>query len=88
MAYQPVQIDPLPKTPSRDLVLKHLEHFKVQALNYSLGVITDYNAKHLEPREVKTLVDLVLNLEDSVRSSAPEGQQARAVHRLLDKYSS
>ncbi len=86
MDYLPQPIQPLTTKPSRELVLEHLEHFKVQAMNFALATMTNKDSKYLEPKEVKTLTDMVLNLEDSIRQTVPEGQQARAVHRLLDKY--
>lgn len=67
-------------------ILKNLNSFKIHALNYALGTITHPNAEHLEPREVKSLVDIVLSLEDSIKIDDTEGKQARTIKRLLDRY--
>lgn len=69
-------------------ILKHLNDFKVHALNYAMNTMTDKNAVHLEPKEVKSLVDIVLSLEDSIKIDETEGKQARTIKRLLDRYTS
>ena len=69
-------------------ILKYLNDFKVHALNYAMNTMTDKNAVHLEPREVKSLVDIVLSLEDSIKIDDTEGKQARTIKRLLDRYTS
>lgn len=86
MDYLPATIPPLASQASQADILTHLGHFKIQALNYSMATITGKDAKYLEPKEVKSLTDMVLNLEDSIKNSMPEGQQVRTVKRLLDKY--
>lgn len=67
-------------------IRKDIEKFKVTALTLASAQITNVNAIHLEPRELKTLVDIVLNIEDSYKNSINEGEQARKIKRLLDKY--
>lgn len=76
----------LPIDASQADILNHLNTFKVHALNYAMNTITDKNAVHLEPREVKQLVDIVLSLEDSIKIDDTEGKQARTIKRLLDRY--
>jgi hypothetical protein len=56
------------------------------ALNLSTTIISNDNAKYLEPKEVKTLTDIVLNLEDSITIEDTEGKFARKTQRILDKY--
>lgn len=76
----------LPIDASQKEILENLNSFKIYALNYAMATITDSNAQHLEPREVKQLVDIVLSLEDSISIDDSEGKQARTVKRLLDRY--
>lgn len=78
----------LPIDASQKEILLSLSLFKVHALNYAMKTITHANSEHLEPREVKALVDIVLSLEDSISIDDTEGKQARTVKRLMDRYTS
>lgn len=73
---------------TQEEILEHLNSFKIQALNYAVKVISGPNSQHLEPREVKSLTDIVLSLEDSIKSNSSEGSQARKIQQLLSRYSS
>lgn len=76
----------LPLDASTEDILKHLGIYKIHALNFALKTMTDTNAVHLEPKEVKILTDIVLSLEDSISVEDSEGKQARTVKRLFDRY--
>ena len=76
----------LPLTATREEILENLNYFKLAALNYATNQITSHNSQHLEPKEVKTLTDIVLSLEDTVTSQQSEGKQARTIQKILDKY--
>lgn len=78
----------LPIDASQAEILLSLNTFKIHALNYAMGTITHPNAEHLEPREVKSLVDIVLSLEDSIQIEDTEGKQARTIKRLMERYTS
>jgi hypothetical protein len=78
----------LPIDASQAEILLSLNTFKIHALNYAMGTITHSNAEHLEPREVKALVDIVLSLEDSIHIEDTEGKQARTIKRLMERYTS
>ena len=73
---------------STEEIIAKLNHFKIHALNFATETMTNENAKHLEPREVKQLTDIVLSLEDSINLEDSEGKQARTVKRLFDRYTS
>lgn len=74
---------------TQEEILEHLNSFKIQALNYAVKTISDPDiARMIEPREVKQLTDIVLSLEDSIKSNGSEGSQARKIRLLLDRYSS
>lgn len=78
----------IPIDASTEEILLSLQLFKIHALNYAQKTITHANSEHLEPREVKALVDIVLSLEDSIKVDDTEGKQVRTVKRLLDRYTS
>lgn len=73
---------------TQEEIIAHLNSFKIKALNYAVNTISGPNSHHLEPREVKSLTDIVLSLEDSIKSNSSEGSQARKVQQLLARYSS
>ncbi len=77
----------LPIDASQADILKNLNSFKILALNYAVNTMANDNSIHLEPREVKSLVDIVLSLEDSIKIEDSEGKQVRTVQRLLARYS-
>ena len=79
-------IPQLPLEPSREQVLQHIGYFKATAMNLAMKQVTGKDAQYLEPRELKSLTDIVLNLEDSIKTQAGEGEEARAIVRMLDKY--
>ena len=76
----------LPETPTLEEILAHINTFKVKALNLAMSKVTDVDANMLEPREIKTLVDLAINIEDSLEYRGEEGKQARLIQKLLTKY--
>lgn len=76
----------LPLNPSAEQILNHLEIFKVRALNLASKQVTNVNAIYMEPRDLKILTDIVLNIEDSLKGKQTEGAQARNIKRLMDKY--
>ena len=84
MAILPTQ--KLPKNASIEDIKSRLQDFKIVALNLIVSQIENPNAQHLEPKEIKTLTDVALNLEDSYTHSEGEGEQARKIKRLLEKY--
>jgi len=77
----------LQQAPSLEDIKAHINTFKIKALNLAMRQISDLNSIHLEPREIKTLVEVTLNIEDSLATQKGEGEQARQIKRLLDKYS-
>ena len=76
----------LDKTASKEEVLKRISSLKITALNLITKKLTENDSKYLEPREIKTLIDTNLSIEDSVRDEQTEGSHARAIKRLMDKY--
>ena len=72
---------------TKDDIISHLSLLKIHALNLITDKIVHPDAKYMEPRELKTLTDTALSIEDSVRATVSEGAQARNIQRLLDKYS-
>ena len=72
---------------TKDDIIAHLSLLKIHALNLITDKIVHPDAKYMEPRELKTLTDTALSIEDSVRATVSEGAQARNIQRLLDKYS-
>ncbi len=76
-------------TASTEDIKSNLNLIKIKALNLADKLVSGPNAEHLEPRELKTLVDTVLSIEDSYKETGPsEGEQARKIKRILDKYAS
>ena len=71
---------------TKDDIISHLSLLKIHALNLITDKIVHPDAKYMEPRELKTLTDTALSIEDSVRATVSEGAQARNIQRLLDKY--
>jgi len=69
-------------------VKQDINSFKQKALTLCLNTVIHPDAKYLEPREIKTLTDVVLNLEDSYKNQSTEGETARKITRLLSKYAS
>ena len=82
-------ITPLPLEATRDEILLNINALKIKALNYSLSKFNQPLVnQNLDIREAKQLTDLVLTLEDSLRTplEGTEGSKARLVQKLLDKY--
>jgi hypothetical protein len=71
---------------TKEDILAHISDLKIHAINLITHKLTHNDAKYMEPRELKTLTDTALSIEDSVRSTVSEGSQARTIQRLLDKY--
>jgi len=76
----------LTKSASLEDIKTRLQEFKITALNLIVNQVNDPNAKYLEPKEIKTLTDVALNLEDSYKNTEGEGEAARKIKRLLDQY--
>jgi len=82
-------ITPLALEATREEVLLNINALKIKALNYSLSKFNHPLAEqNLDIREAKQLTDLVLTLEDSLRTplEGTEGSKVRLVQKLLDKY--
>jgi len=82
-------VTPLPVSATREQILNNINAFKIKALNYSLEQFSHPSTiQNLEVREAKQLTDLVLTLEDSLRTplESTEGSKTRLVQKLLDKY--
>lgn len=70
-------------------MLSQIKNIKQRALNL-IDVQLTKNGEYLEPREIKILSDTALSIEDSLLSNGAvsEGEQARKIQRILDKYTS
>ncbi len=68
-------------------VMQSIATIKLQSLNIITHKLST-NQNYLEPRELKILADTALSIEDSITDpdSQSEGEQARKMQRLLDKY--
>jgi len=73
---------------SIEIVRSNIDIFKEKTLELATRAVTDNNARYLEPRELKTYTDIVINIEDSLKNNTNEGETARKITRLLNKYSS
>ena len=70
-------------------VMEVISSIKAQSLNIIADQLNK-NGSYLEPRELKILSDTALTIEDSIvnrnQDNATEGEKARKIQRLLDKY--
>ena len=76
----------LPTNASVEEIKEHLQIYKIHTINILTRQIVNPNSIHLEPKELKTMTDTILNLEDSYSNTVGEGEQARRISRILDKY--
>jgi len=65
-----------------------INSIKTKTIALVLNTVNHPDSQYLEPRDLKTLTDVVLNIEDSLNSHVDEGQQARKIQRVLAKYNS
>lgn len=73
---------------SIDDIKLNIATFKEKTVTLALNTVTHPDAKYLEPKDLKTLTDVILNIEDSYSNIVNEGETARKITRLLSKYSS
>lgn len=79
-------MDIISNPPTSDLTL--ITQIKDKALSIVNSQLFSPNSSQLDPKELKTLVDITLNLEDSYRHPPiGEGENVRKLKRLVDKYS-
>lgn len=73
---------------SLESIKNNIDTIKTKTIDIVLRTVNHPDSQYLEPKDLKTLTDVVLNIEDSLNSSVDEGQQARKIQRVLDKYNS
>jgi len=73
---------------SLEEIKSNIAIFKERTISLALNTVKHPDAKYLEPKELKTLTDVILNIEDSYKNIVNEGETARKINRLLSKYSS
>ena len=81
-----MELQELTDNASTEDIKKRINSLKIRALNLSSELLTNNNAQYLEAREIKTITDVILNMEDSISDEDSEGTWTRKAGRLLDKY--
>jgi len=76
----------LKDTADRQDIIENLNLFKIHALNLLTDAISNGNAQHLEPNELKTLVTTGLSLEASLDRNLLVDEEDEPLIELIEKY--